>query len=79
MCPPDWELTLGTKVAVSALRWGQEREAGHTHSRQRVCWRLQFQSAEGSGHRGREKVTPLTSLSPVAMRYHPRSPHDSGV
>ena len=29
--------------------------------------------------RGREKVTPLTSLSPVAMRYHPSSPHDSGV
>lgn len=35
MCPPDWKLTLGTKVGVSALGWGQWREAGHIQGR--VC------------------------------------------
>jgi len=36
MCPPDWELTLGTKVAVNALGWGPGREAGHIQGRECV-------------------------------------------
>lgn len=36
MCPPDWELALGTKVAVGALGWGPWREAGHIQGRECV-------------------------------------------
>lgn len=44
MCPPDWELALGTKVAAGAL--GGASGGKQDTFKAESCWQLRLQSAE---------------------------------